>query len=94
MSTLAANVTGDRYPGLGICHGPECGAPMPPEIYGYCSEHCRAEARRLALAGVPWKPHPNFAAAVRHAATAERHPGAGRSVRTKQRKAKAATTAT
>ncbi len=91
VSALASLVTGDRYGGLGVCHGPGCGAEMPPEVYGYCSRQCRDQARRLALAGVTWKPAPAFVAAARHRINAEKPPpGRGASTRTQQRRAKQA----
>ncbi len=42
---------------------------MPVDAYGYCSDRCKAEAQRLALAGEMWSPHPDFAVAVRRKAT-------------------------
>ncbi len=89
MSALATHVTGERFGGLGVCHGPGCGAAMPPEAAGYCSKRCRDEARRRALAGETWQPAPEFTDAVRRASNTEKVPGAGASLRTRQRQKKA-----
>ncbi len=94
MSALASHVTGERFGGLGVCHGPGCGAAMPPEAVGYCSKRCRDEARRLALAGIAWSPAPEFIDVVRHRANAEKSPGVGTSLRTRQRRAKKAMSTT
>ncbi len=92
MTALGAHVTGERYSGLGVCHGPGCGAPMPPEAYGYCSVECRSKARALALAGETWEPSEAFRAVARRTAQTGVANGAGSSMRTHQRRRAAGTT--
>ncbi len=62
----------DRLAGgaLRVCH--RCGAPIPAGLVAYCSTNCRSEARTLALAGVEWKPAPEFAAALKSSKIRER----------------------
>lgn len=75
-----------------VCHG--CGNDLAPGAFGYCASDCRTAARLAVDLGVIRQLPEAWVAALRHAAAAERHHGAGTSTRTKQRKAKAATTAT
>ncbi len=76
-------------PGIGVC--PICGSPASgcSRSGAYCGDEHFAEARRRALAGELWQPAPEFIDAVRRASNTEKVPGAGTSLRTRQRQKKA-----
>lgn len=94
MTDLAAHVTGQRFDSGLPC--PLCGRPAlgVGRSGAYCSDEHLAEIRRRALAGETWQPAPEFMAAARHKVfgTGGRSDAALR--KAKERKTKAAASAT